>query len=415
MSRFVRSVAAPHAAVQMLLLISLFGVRAGAIDWSIPEQQLARKIAEAVGNRSAALVVENRSSLGRRDADVVKNGLRSVLEGMGVRFDSADKAPFIVTVSLSENPTSYVWVAEIRRGDNAPIIAIVSAVRPASGNAVHDSVPLSLRIIPLFSQNTSILDVAVLEEAVSPTRIAVLDAGKVALYRMQDGKWKLEQGMNIRHDNPWPRDLRGRLLQGTDNGLDVYLPGVICHASLSAPPALNCRNSDDPWPLGGSGGSSKAPLLSAFFSPTRNFFTGALDASAGGSHTVAPFYSGAALPQADATEWIFAGVDGQFHIVNSAEERIVKLKWGSDVASVKTACGSGWQVLASSSEEGASNTVRAYELPERDPVAVSASIEFPGAISALWTEAKGDTAVAVSKNDETGSYESFRVAVACSH
>ena len=38
--------------------------------------------------------------------------------------------------------------------------------------------------------------------------------------------------------------------------------------------------------------------------------------------------------------------------------------------------------------------MRAYEFPDRDPVAVSAAIEFPGPITALWTEAKGDTSVA---------------------
>jgi hypothetical protein len=32
----------------------------------------------------------------------------------------------------------------------------------------------------------------------------------------------------------------------------------------------------------------------------------------------------------------------------------------------------------------------------------------------LWTEAKGDTAVAVVRNRETGKYDAFRLAVACS-
>ena len=58
--------------------------------------------------------------------------------------------------------------------------------------------------------------------------------------------------------------------------------------------------------------------------------------------------------------------------------------------------------------------MRAYEFPDRDPVAVSAAIEFLGTISALWTEPKGDTAVAIAKNQETGNYEAFRLAVACS-
>jgi hypothetical protein len=83
---------------------------------------------------------------------------------------------------------------------------------------------------------------------------------------------------------------------------------------------------------------------------------------------------------------------------------------------VKTACGAGWQVLATSSGEGSGDSVRAYEFPDRDPVAVSAALDFAGAgvITALWTEAKADTAIAIVRNRETGSYEAFRLAIACS-
>jgi hypothetical protein len=80
---------------------------------------------------------------------------------------------------------------------------------------------------------------------------------------------------------------------------------------------------------------------------------------------------------------------------------------------VKTGCGAGWQVLATSPSEG-SDSVRVYEVPDRDPVAVSAVVDFSGAISALWTEGRGDTAVVVTRNSETGNYEAFRLAVACS-
>jgi hypothetical protein len=413
-SRTLRSAQGLYVALRILLLIPFLAAGAAAIDWSVPEQHLARKIATAIGNGPASLSVENRSSLGRRDAEIIQDGMRSVLEGMGVRFGAADKSPFAVNISLSENSTSYVWVAEIRRGRDAPTVAIVSTARPRTVNAAHDSVPLSLRILPLWSQASPILDVAVLEEGVSPTRIAVLEAEKVSLYRMQDGKGALEQSFNIQHDMAWPRDLHGRLLQGADRTLDAYLPGVVCRGALNLSGGFSCRNGDDPWPIVGGGGLPKASVLSAFFSPTRNFFTGVLSPSAGTIHATAPFYSAVSL-RGNALDWLFAGVDGQFHIVSDAVERVVRLKWGSDIAGVRTACGSGWQVLASSSDEGISDTVRAYEFPDRDPVAVSAVIEFPGALSALWTEAKGDTAVAVSKNEETGNYEAFRLGVACSH
>ena len=45
--------------------------------------------------------------------------------------------------------------------------------------------------------------------------------------------------------------------------------------------------------------------------------------------------------------------------------------------------------------------------------AVSAAVEFPGAITALWAEAKGDTAIVIARNRETGSYEAFRLALSC--
>ncbi len=54
-----------------------------ATDWSGPEQQLARKIVAVTGPGAVALTVENRSSLGKRDSEIVQNGLRAALEGLG--------------------------------------------------------------------------------------------------------------------------------------------------------------------------------------------------------------------------------------------------------------------------------------------------------------------------------------------
>ena len=100
-------------------------------------------------------------------------------------------------------------------------------------------------------------------------------------------------------------------------------------------------------------------------------------------------------------------------MIDGVSDQAARLGWGSDLASVRTACGAGWQVLATSSGNEA-DAVRAYEFPDRDPVAVSPAVDFPGAITALWTEARGDTAIAVVRDRETGSYAAFRLAMACS-
>ena len=430
--------------LQILVVCIALASAARAADWSAPEQQLARRIVSVTGPGAFALTVENRSSLGRRESEIIQNGLRGALEGVGIRLVKPEQAAASVAITLSENPASYVWVAQIRQGTSDAVV-MVSAPRAEGSPALHDSVPLSLRRISLFTQENQILDVAVLEENSVPTRIAVLEPESVSFYRMQDGKWRQEQALPIVHARPWPRDLRGRLIPARDHLLDVYLPGVTCHATSGASVALTCRESDDlspgnpspgnpspgdPWPLVsgtlsggalsvfpsaglGSGATTVVPQVSAFFASTRNFFTGTLAPGLGKFTTVPRFYSAALLPREKYTLWLFAATDGQVHMIDGASDQVARLGWGSDLASVKTACGAGWQILATSSAESG-DSIRAYEFPDRDPVAVSAAVEFTGAVTALWTETRGDTALAVVKNRETGSYEAVRLALACS-
>ena len=431
MSCTLRRTRSLRVAAQVCCGLLALAISATAADWSGPEQELARKIAAVSGRGTVAITVENRSTLGKRDSDVIQNGLRSALGGLGIRLVTAEQAAATVAIYLSENPTSYVWVAEIRQGAGEVAVVMVSAPRP-EGATTHESVPLSLRKIPLWRQDDPILDVAVLEESATPTRIAVLDAEKVALYRSQGGKWQLEQAPGIVHARPWPRDLRGRLIPAKDHLLDIYLPGVICRSAVGAPLTLNCRETDDPWPLvptalgGGtfsafpSAGSPSVaiPAVGAFYAPTRNFFTGVLTPGIGKFRTVSKFYSAALLPGEKNLLWLFASADGRVHIVDGVNDQATKPDWGSDLTSVKTACGAGWQVLATgsatSTDDAYGDSVRAYEWPDRDPVAVSAAVDFSGAVTALWTEGKGDTAIAVVRDRETGSYEAFRLALACS-
>jgi hypothetical protein len=429
---------AAHSFFSYFLFITfiIFALANAALadDWNVPEEQLARKIVAVTGPGAAALTVENRSSLTRRDSEVVQDGLRSALESLGLRFVRPEQAAATVTISLSENESSYVWVAEVRQAAGDSAIVMVATPRPQGSAASHESAPLTLRKMLLWAQNDPILDVAVLEEGATPSHIAVLDSEKVSLYRMQGGKWQIEQAFEIAHTRPWPRDLRGWLVPAKDHLLDVYLPGVICASTTAMSLALNCRESDDPWPLapgpigtfsgspaavfpsGGqsSGGAEAAPQMKAFFAPTRNFFTGALTPGVGKFTTVPKFYSAAPLPREKYALWLFAATDGQAHMVDGVNDRAARLGWGSDVAGVRTLCGAGWQILATSSGNEGEDSIRAYEFPDRDPVAVSTAMDFPGTITALWTESRGDTAVAVVRNQETGSYEAFRLAISCS-
>jgi len=412
----------------IFLLVLTASLAAWAADWSTAEQQLARKIASVTGPGTVALTVENHSSLGRRDSDVVQNGLRAALEQSGIHFVKPEQAVASVAITLSENVTSFVWVAQIRQSASESAVVMGSVPRSGRASTTHDSMPITLHRSLLWSQNDPILDLSILEENGLPSRIVVLSAENVSFYRLQGGKWQPEQVQAIGHAKPWPLDLRGRLVLNKDHNLDAYLPGVICRAVGTA--ALNCRESDDPWPMipasligsatvfpsAGALGSPSAAVsqVSTFFAPTRNFFTGVLTPAIGKFSNVPKFYSSAFVPRDRYTLWLFAATDGRVHMLDGMSDQASKLDWGSDMATVRTACGAGWQVLGASSAPDGSDTMRAYEFPDRDPVAVSPAVDLPGAISALWTESKGDSAIAVVNNRETGSYEAYRLAVACS-
>jgi hypothetical protein len=240
--------------------------------------------------------------------------------------------------------------------------------------------------------------------------MVVLDSNGVAVYRLQDGHWQAEQSLSIAHTRPWPRDLRGRLALRKDHALDAYLPGVLCRSASSlAPLALTCYDSDDPWPVG-----SDLFNLNAGFAASRNFFTGTLSPGVGKQVTAPAFYSAAALPRGQSALWLLATLDGQVHLLDGATDQVSpKLGWGSDIASVRSGCGAGWQVLATRDGEGSSDTVRAFEVADREPVAASSPLEFAGNITAMWTESSGSDVIAVAHNSETGRYEAFRITLAC--
>ncbi len=427
--KMVNSAARAAYGLNLVLPVLIFsaGLSGQAVDWSKAEQQLARQIAGVTGPGAVAVRLENRSSLTKKDADAANSRLQADLEALGVHAVKPEQAAATVAVSLSENPTSYVWVAEIQLGAAESSVLMVSFLRAGGPAFSHQSFPITLRKIPLWSQENRILDVAVLEEDPppnpAPKHIAVLDAEKVSVYTLRGGKWQREQAFSISHAGPWPRDLRGRVIAGKDHLFDIYLPGVLCRTSAALPLTLSCRQSDDPWPLvwrpvNPETGTSKGTLsvaspVNAFFAPTRNFFTGVLSPGIGAFTTISKFYSAAFLPRNQYMLGVFAAVDGQIHLVDGVTEQAASLGWGSEVTSLQTTCGAGWQVLATSSGDNPGDSVRAYELADRDPVPVSMAADFAGEITALWTEIKGDTAVAVARNQRTGDYEAFRLAATC--
>lgn len=371
-------------------------------------RQLAHKISAATGPGAIALEIVNRSSLDERSVAEVRSALESQLRADGVRTAKPDESVGSVSVTLSESVREYVWTAEIILGQDERRIALVSLPRPQRGGAPSATMPLLLRKTFLFTQELPILDATSLDISGSP-RLLVLDAEKLAVYHQQNGRWELESSLPVMHTRTFPRDLRGRILLRRDHLFDIHLPGVICRSSTSAPLALACNDSDDPWPL-----TTDETGPRAFFTPARNFFTGAFSPPIGKIANGPSFYSAAALPRSGYTLWILAGVDGSIHLLDGMTDQVLRnLRWGSDLAAVHSACGTGTQLLVSETGDPAQDSLRAFEVPDRDPVASSAPVEFDGTIVSVWPEGSGTTAIAIVKREDTGWYEAYRISVAC--
>jgi len=79
---------------------------------------------------------------------------------------------------------------------------------------------------------------------------------------------------------------------------------------------------------------------------------------------------------------------------------------------VHTGCGSGWQVAASGKTDTGNDELKIFDVPDREPLAMSAGLSFPGRITALWAGSEAE-ALAVVRNEDAGRYEAYRVLFSC--
>jgi hypothetical protein len=375
-----------------------------AADWHQPVAELTQKIAAITGPGVASLEVINRSSLSAADAEQVRRELTSALQAVGVRIWQPDQAAANIKLTLSENLQEYVWVAEVHQAANDLKTAFVSFPRPDWNPSPQTAPPIAIRAMPLIARPEAMLDVLPFSGA--PQRILVLGRDAVTMYEMQSGRWVLVQSFPVVAPTPLPHDARGRLMLGKDHLFDAYLPGLICQSTNSTPLRMNCGPSEDPWPLNVG--------LSAFFSPARNFFTGALVPGIGKQRSAPPFYSAAAIPRSGYALWIFAGLDGQVHLLDGINNLVLsRVRWGSDVAALHAACRPDWQVLADSPDAQSSDSLQAFEFADREPAAVSPKLGINGAVTGLWAAPDGGSAIAIYQDSATKNYEAMQLNLDC--
>jgi hypothetical protein len=361
--------------------------------------EFVQMILSRSGSPSAvAVTFQNLSSLSPEAQEATQNAIFNSFRGANVKVVKPEQAVADVHITFSEDWQGYVWIASIQQGSSSQRV-IKKLPRRQPAQAAH-ATTLTIRKIPVWQQEAPILDFYQDNQ-----NLLVLEPSQLALYSSDSGNWRPRQTLGIPHQNPWPRDMRGRLeVRGGE--INVFLPGARCSGRLS-PPSLDCRASDDPWPIGEG--------LIAFFNPRRNFFSGLLAGPSAGA-SITPFFSGATWKSGDQLVWLFTGTDGHTRLFqNDLVSPVATFNgWGSTLAPVHSICGSGWQVLTSSPADSTRpDSVQAVEISGREALPVSAPVDLAGTVEALWTAGNYSQLVNGVLQSQSGKYEAFTLTVIC--
>jgi hypothetical protein len=409
-------------------LVALAGVAAHAAPgaWEQSASELADRIAAIFGPGQAHLTIRNLSSISNDEIPVIRRLLLEDLKTHGVVMAGAESANTI-RVTLSESAKERLLVAEVGEGAQSQVAMVDLGPIATQTATTHERMQLHrdvyLSAAALASGPNAVSGEPVMTLMEIGARLFVLRGDSVVVVaRDADHGWTVEASPALDLKRPMPRDPRGVLIAAADgNGFTAFTPGTVCSGEFS-PPAdtaaplrsgwtVNCRASDDPWPIAVD--ASGAPQLKAFFNSARDYFTGVV--SPGVGVDLPPVYVAALGPRlAGSGALLIGGIDGRVQLAENGALKTVSgtHDWGSDFAVLHSGCGAGLQVIASSSGEAANDSLRAYELPALEAVPASAPLAMDGTVTALWSAPDGKSAFAVVRN-AANQYEVDRVTALC--
>ncbi len=377
---------------------------------------IAEKICTAAGDHaSMVLEVRNLSTLSAAEVGGVRRALEGELRNRGARLAAALPADADVRVTLSENLQDDLWVAEIHHGDSQQT-AMITVPRARQSAQPNTAPALTLQKQLVWQQTGPMLDFRVAPfGAAQPggvNRLLVLEPERVALYQSIAGGRQFAGAVQIQHAQPWPRDTRGLLVVDGER-FQAFLPGIKCSGTLQPALSASCQQSGEPWPII----SEPAKMFAAAFSPRRNYFENQTYGPADWMKQIPATYAWA-VESGDTQLWGFTFVDGRalFALGNPPPHLHEISGAGSEMAGLKSDCGSGWQLLGTKTGDWTvGDAIQAYEISVDQAMAVGQPLEFDGPVTALWPSASGQVTNAVVHNLKTGKYEAYGISITCIH
>lgn len=391
-------------------------------QWSQPAAELALQIADIVGPGQAQLTIRNISTIRASEIPSIRKLIEQDLKAHGVLASGAESANSI-RISLSENARERLWVAEVMEGSETHVAMVHLDASTTSESTTSERMVLrSEKVAGQFNRIGGVVrNDPILAASEINGHFLVIYPDRISIFSSTGGAWT--ETNTLMTDRKLTRDLRAELVAKSDgSGFTAYTPGAQCIGSYSLPLAgsttesgwsVRCHASDDPWPAYQSGDASSATPLKAFYNSARDFFTGVVTPGIGVD--LPPFYAAGMIPRAaGGAALLISGVDGNVQLIENGAVRSVAgtRDWGSDFAIMRSGCGAGTQVIASSSGEATEDSLRAFEIPALDALPISSPLKLDGTVTAMWTAQDGKSLFAVIRN-LAGEYEVDRVTALC--
>lgn len=382
--------------------------------WDQPAAALAGEVAEVLGPGQARLVIRNQSTISIDEVPAIRRLIEQDLKAHGVQVSGGESAS-VIRVTLSENVRERLWVAEVIEGSEAHVTMV--HVERGTQPAAQTGGGMMLRKEAVLATKEPVVALLVQSNA-----LVALEPEEIVLYGKTPNGWQEQKRVPIGQKRALARDPHGVILPTQDgSGFEAVVAAVECNGAFPAAEgfgasSVRCHESDDPWPIavnGNAGGAAVAPIsLKGFYNAARDYFTGVVAPGVGVD--LPAFYSAVLLPRPSGGGLLIGGIDGKVQLVENGALRAVSgtRDWGGDFAALHSGCGSSAQVIASSSGEAVSDSLRAYEIPALEATPASAPLAMDGTVMALWTAPDGKSVLASVRHAE-GSYEVDRVTALC--
>lgn len=211
-----------------------------------PAREFARRIAASLpGGTRVQIEVRNQSSLSEEDASVLRTTMAGELSARGLRTSGEGPGVASVTITLSENVQSYVWVAQIQHGDDSSVL-LQSVPRETPATTAPEAKKIVLRKELLWSGPAHVLDATELPASGdAPASLLLLELdGTTAVLTDSQNSFRTELPVAISN----PRDTNADL-ELADDDMEVTLPdnrqANFCKVALDHHAAPECEFAAD--------------------------------------------------------------------------------------------------------------------------------------------------------------------------